>query len=161
MLGVLTERGYEMESGNRFVRTVGQPNLSAPADHPHDLPADGGSNEDPLVLTIDVLVPSYSARHEPNQPVGELTVDAIPGLSLALARPTIAITVTAQLREPTLADTVNLPTTFRVLVPGPLSALAVKALAWASRHSPAATSLAMPHHATDLHGHSSRHPQGQ
>jgi hypothetical protein len=108
---------------------------SAPADHPHNHPADGGSNEDLLVLTIDVLVPSHSARHEPNQPVGQLTVDAIPGLSLALARPAIAITVTAQPREPTPADTVNLPTTFPVLVPDPLSALAVKALAWASRHS--------------------------
>lgn len=124
-----------MESGNRFVRTVGQPNLTARADHTPDDPANAGVDEDPLVLTIDVLVPSYSTRHQPNQPVGELTVDAIPGLSLALARTALSITVTTQLRDPTLAHTVNLPTTFPVLVPDPMSALAIKALAWASRHS--------------------------
>lgn len=63
-------------------------------------------------------------------------VDAVPGLSLALARPAHALTVTTCLRDPALAHAANLPTTFPVLVPDPLSALAVKALAWASRRSP-------------------------
>lgn len=114
LLPALMMRNYQPVAGNRFVRTVGQE----------------------LQLTIDVLVPSYTGRHEPNQPVGQLVVDAVPGLSLALARPGLELTLSIQLREPSLAAEAGLPTVFPVLVPDPLAALALKAVTWSSRHHP-------------------------
>lgn len=58
LLDELYNRGYRQTgAANRFERNIG------------DLP-----------LTIDVLAPSYSGRHEPNQAHGELVVDEIPGL---------------------------------------------------------------------------------
>ena len=115
LLTALDQRAYRQVAGNRFERTI------------------DSASDDTVNLTIDVLVPSYSGRHVPNQEVGVLVVDAIPGLSLALARPAMSIDVTLHLREPALAGQAGLPTTFTILVPDALGALVVKALAWASR----------------------------
>ena len=131
LLPALTARGYRMVAGNRFVRTLAPADPRAHPDGAPDVPGD----EDGLALTIDVVVPSFTTRHEPNQPVGDLVVDAIPGLSYALARQAVEIAVSIRLREPSLATAAGLPTDFTVPVPDPLAALALKALAWASRRT--------------------------
>lgn len=121
LVAALDQRGYRQVAGNRFERSL--PTEAAPATGP------GQS----LSLAIDVLVPSFTHRHLPNQEVGDLVVDAIPGLALALARPPTSIDVTVELRDPRLAEQAGLPDIFTVRVPDPISALVVKALAWASR----------------------------
>lgn len=77
LLDELYNRGYRQTgAANRFERNIG------------DLP-----------LTIDVLAPSYSGRHEPNQAHGELVVDEIPGLGYALAQPARQITAGVRLTD--------------------------------------------------------------
>jgi len=91
-------------ASNRFVRDLG----------------------DGLEAVIDVLGPSYTSHHQPNQRHGELIVDAIPGLAYALAAPAQPIQFTATLTGGgTLAANVT--------VPAPLPALCLKLLAWQSR----------------------------
>jgi len=74
---VLISMGYERAAGNRFVRVV---------------PDSIGE----LTLAIDVLAPSYENRLVVNRKHGELYVDEVPGLALALARTpvTVALDVT-------------------------------------------------------------------
>lgn len=70
----LANRSYERLDGSRFVRT-----------------------RDKRELAIDILAPSYEGRMISNQAQGDLVVDTVPGLGLALAM------------QPTLLDvTVNL-----------------------------------------------------
>lgn len=54
------------------------------------------TTEDGLSLVIDVLAPAWGRRMVTNQPHGEIALDEIPGLSLALASPgeQIDLTVT-------------------------------------------------------------------
>lgn len=104
LVDALQRCGYEQAQGNRFIRDV---------DH------DSGQ----LTLTIDVLIPSYSGRLETNQPFGDLSVDAIPGLSVAIARPAILVEVTT-----TLTTGENL--TYEVQLPNPIAALCMKAYAY-------------------------------
>jgi len=99
--------GYDtVQSANRFERTT----------------ADGHQ------LIIDVLVPSFVTGMRTNQQHGEMMLDEIPGLSLALARLgerlNLAITMMG-------GDTL----TFETTVPDPFSALCVKVLAWADRRA--------------------------
>ncbi|WP_375479688.1 hypothetical protein [uncultured Jatrophihabitans sp.] len=91
-------------ASNRFMRTT-----------------DGG-----LRLVIDVLAPAYGRRLIPNQQHGDMVLDEIPGLSLALARPGEQLDLTVT----TLDDTV---VTFPVVIPEINSALCLKALSWSSR----------------------------
>ncbi len=84
---------------------------------------------DGLDATIDVLAPSYTGRHEPNQPHGDLVVDEIPGLGYALAADPVSVAV-----EACLSAGRRLRAT--VLVPGPLPALVLKLLSYGSRHAP-------------------------
>lgn len=103
LVPALRGAGYRQEAGNRFVRDSGG-----------------------LTLAIDLLAPSYTSRHQPNQPHGELIVDEVPGLSLALRPPGLPVRVTAELSTGERLD-------FTVSLPEPRAALAVKALAWNSR----------------------------
>lgn len=104
LIGHLAGRGYRQEGGNRFLRTL---------DH-------GGHD---LTVMIDVLAPSYGSAMKNNRPHGELFVDEIPGLGLAIAREPTTVAVRATLT--TGADlhyTINLPEL--------LSALCMKAYAY-------------------------------
>ena len=108
LVDALHARGYAQSgASNRFAR-----------------PDDSG-----LELVIDVLAPSYTGRHEPNQQHGTLYVDEIPGLSFALAAQPVVVDIEARLSsggEP-------LRTTVRI--PGPLPALCLKLLAYRSRNA--------------------------
>ena len=104
LIGALTNRHYQQTEGNRFVRTV---------EH------DGAT----LELEIDVLVPAYGDRMESNQPFGDLVVDAIPGLAVAIARAPTLVHVTAQL-------TTGTDVRYAVPLPEPISALCMKAYAY-------------------------------
>jgi hypothetical protein len=64
----LTRLGYTQVEGNRFERTVA---------------TDNGD----LDLSIDLLAPADTPQMRSNVTVGDLTVDEIPGLRLALAMP--------------------------------------------------------------------------
>lgn len=107
LIDTLTDLGYRRPgASNRFVRPT----------------------EDNLDAVIDVLAPSYTGRHEPNQHHGSLVVDEIPGLAYALATPPVVVEI-----EGRLCTGVTLRTT--TSLPSPLPALCLKALAWRSRHA--------------------------
>ncbi|MBD5786043.1 hypothetical protein IF650_07605 [Cellulosimicrobium terreum] len=108
LVDALTELGYTRPlSSNRFVRAL-----------------DGG-----LEAVIDVLAPSYTGKHRPNQRHGVLVVDEIPGLGYALsAQPTVLDLAVVLTSGAGLSTTVRLP--------GPLPALFLKLLAYDSRHAP-------------------------
>ncbi len=107
LVEALRARNYTQTQGNRFVRTV---------EH------DGAT----LDLEIDVLVPAYGDRMESNQDFGELVVDAIPGLSVAITRDPTLVQVTARL-------TTGVVVTYTVPLPEPISALCMKAYAYVGR----------------------------
>jgi hypothetical protein len=89
--------GYERpESANRFIRQ------SAPGRR----------------MVIDVLMPSYTSRMKTNQRAGEMTLDAIPGLHLALSAPGESIEIAAQLLDGTVIE-------FVTVVPNLMAALCV------------------------------------
>lgn len=73
-----------------------------------------------------MLAPSYIGRLQPNQPHGELVVDEVPGLNLALARDGTPITV-----EVTLTSGHTVTTT--LMLPDVVSAICLKAYAYAGR----------------------------
>ena len=79
-----------------------------------------------LALVVDLLAPSFTGTHNPNMPVGELVVDEVPGLSLALAVPPLNLSL-----DVTTSDHSALHT--EVAVPALMPALDLKALAYASR----------------------------
>ena len=109
LVEAMVEHGYEQTQGNRFARVV---------EHAGD----------PLTLEIDVLVPSYSDRMVNNQPFGELVVDAIPGLSVAIAREPTQVQVATTL-------TTGEQLSYGVPLPDPVSALCMKAYAFRWRHA--------------------------
>jgi hypothetical protein len=94
------------EASNRFIRAT-----------------EGG-----LDLVIDVLTPAWGRRMVSNQRYGEMTVDAIPGLSLALAGTGENVDLVA-----TLLD--NTSMSFIVALPSITSALCLKVLGWADRQA--------------------------
>lgn len=105
----LEARGYIRISGNRFERTQ--------ADEHGD-----------LELAVDVLAPAYGSQMRTGQPHGDLVVDEVPGLSSALARKPVVVDATIRL---TAGDDV----TTKLLLPDPVSALCMKASAWAGRYA--------------------------
>ena len=56
---------------------------------------------------IDVLMPSYASRMKTSQRAGEMTLDAIPGLNLALSAPGESLEVAAQLPNGTVIEFVT------------------------------------------------------
>ena len=86
------------------------------------------ATSDGLRLVIDVLTPAWGRRMMSNQQYGEMTVDEIPGLSLALAGPGESIDLVVTL----LDDTSML---FVVAIPSITSALCLKVLGWADRRA--------------------------
>jgi hypothetical protein len=109
----LLERGYQQQSGNRFART-------------HTLPVLGGGTAPSWHLVVDVLAPSYEGRLLTNRPHGELVVDEVPGLNLALARPATQVAVEVQLTSG--HDLVT-----DLVLPDVVSAICLKAYAYAGR----------------------------
>ncbi|MBQ1051228.1 hypothetical protein KBX50_22485 [Micromonospora sp. C51] len=104
----LVERGYtSREAANRFMREV-------------------EDSHGPLTLVVDILAPSYRGALVPNQRHGELVVDEVPGLVLALHRPAELLDVHVQL-------TSGEPLGLRVMLPDVASALCLKALAYRGR----------------------------
>ena len=105
LLDALTALGYARPgASNRFVRPLG----------------------DDQNAVIDVLAPSFTGRHEPNQRHGNLVVDEIPGLLYALGTPPVTVELEAD-----LTTGARIESTIRV--PSPLPALCLKLLSWNSR----------------------------
>lgn len=103
----LEERGYKLQGGNRFRRTV-------------------ETTDGDLELTIDVLTPSYTGTLNSNQPVGDLFVDEVPGLALALSRSATVVRL-----ETTLSDGTTLA--YTAPLPDVVSSLCMKAYAYRGR----------------------------
>ncbi|MFE7506565.1 hypothetical protein [Promicromonospora sp. NPDC057488] len=99
----LSGLGYTREDGSRFTR--GAPGARR---------------------VIDVLVPSYLGKHEPNQELGALVVDAVPGLSLALALPATEVMLAAHLSDGSAVE-------LSLLLPDIRAALVLKAYAYRER----------------------------
>lgn len=91
-------------ASNRFVRTT----------------------DDGLRLVIDVLAPAWGRRMVPNQQYGDIVLDEIPGLSLALATPGEQIELTVTTLDGTASS-------FTVVIPEITSALCLKVLGWSDR----------------------------
>lgn len=103
----LQARGYETAgAANRFVRTT------------------GAGQE----LVIDLLAPSYTGKLQTNRRHGDMTLDEIPGLSLALAHPGETLEVEVTMLN---GDALS----FTTVIPDPLSALCVKTLGWHGRRA--------------------------
>ena len=101
----LAELGYDRpNSANRFVRVL---------DGEHE-------------LVIDLLAPSYGTKMLTNRQHGDMTLDEIPGLSLALARPGEALDLTVRLLDGSSIE-------FTTVVPDLAASLCVKVLAWGDR----------------------------
>jgi len=81
-----------------------------------------------LDVVIDVLAPSYEGRLLPNQAHGDLVVDEVPGLALALVRPAATVDL-----EVCLSGGGDLE--MRIALPDLASALCVKALAYRGRYA--------------------------
>jgi hypothetical protein len=77
---------------------------------------------------IDVLAPSPDGRLHSNRRHGDLYLDEIPGLLLALARPPVTLRLEVELQA---GGTINV----LLRLPDPLSALALKGLAYTSRRA--------------------------
>jgi hypothetical protein len=79
-----------------------------------------------LKLVIDVLAPAYGRRMVSNQQHGDIVLDEIPGLSLALSTEGEHVDLTV-----TMLDGATL--SFGVVLPDITSALCLKAVGWADR----------------------------
>jgi hypothetical protein len=73
-----------------------------------------------------VLAPAWGRRLVPNQQHGDIVLDEVPGLSLALSRPGEQIDLTATMLDGTAMS-------FPAVIPEINSALCLKALGWSSR----------------------------
>lgn len=113
---LLKARGYTQEDGSRFGRALSTDEAAGY----------GNTGASGMRLAIDVLMPSYVGHHQPNQPAGELVVDAFPGLSLAISERAVDVRVGATL-------TTGASYEISVPLPSPKSALCVKLLAWNER----------------------------
>jgi len=105
----LTRLGYDRpDTANRFIR----------------------ESLDGHMLVIDLLAPSYvGLRMRSNRRHGDMTLDEIPGLSLALARSGEPLDLSVQLLD-------SRSIAFTTIVPDVVSALCVKTLGWAGRLAP-------------------------
>jgi hypothetical protein len=104
LIPALTGLGYTQVAGNRFRRDI------APG----------------RAAVIDLLAPSYTSRFRSNQTLGDLTVDEVPGLSLALSAPPLVLHLQVNLSDGTTLAT-------RAHIPTALPALALKAMTYRSR----------------------------
>ncbi|HEY3714431.1 MAG TPA: hypothetical protein VGL39_07895 [Jatrophihabitantaceae bacterium] len=84
------------------------------------------TTDDGLRLVIDVLAPAYGRRLIPNQQHGDMVLDEIPGLSLALARPGEQLDLIVTMLDGSAMS-------FPAVIPEINSALCLKALSWSSR----------------------------
>lgn len=109
LLEALLRHEYHQVDGNRFSKEI---------DH-------GGSRLD---LQIDILVPSHSGLIVNNHPFGDLVVDAIPGLAVAIARPPTPLRVSATL---TTGEELG----YEIQLPDVIAALCMKAYAYRWRSS--------------------------
>lgn len=105
----LTARGYASRRSNRFHRTV------------TDTRGD-------LELVIDVLAPSFAGELVNSQKYGDLYVDEVPGLALAIQRPATLVEVRVS-----LSGGDSLETTLRL--PDVVAALILKAYAFRGRYA--------------------------
>lgn len=105
----LTARGYAPQRSNRFYRTI----TDARGD---------------LELVIDLLAPSFAGELVNSQRYGNLYVDEVPGLALAIQRPATLVEVRVSLSG---GDT--LETTLRL--PDVVAALILKAYAFRGRYA--------------------------
>jgi hypothetical protein len=105
----LLDHGYVRVEGNRFTREARRAG-------------------DTLPLAVDLLTPSYTGRLETNVGVGDLSVDAVPALGLALAAPPTAVRTRLTLTD---GETLDFP----LALPDVSAALCLKALAFAGRRS--------------------------
>lgn len=103
LLGALTERSYERPDGSRFVRTDGE----------HE-------------LAIDVLAPSFHGKMMSNQVAGDLVVDAVPGLGLALS-------MSATILDVAVTLSTGRQIAFQMALPDVRAALVLKAHAYRGR----------------------------
>ena len=99
----LLAAGYQLDGGNRFVRSV-----------------------DDRELTIDVLAPSYQGRLVSNQQHGELYVDEVPGLQTALLEAPTTVNVHAALTD-------GSEVRMALLLPDVAACLVMKAMAYRGR----------------------------
>jgi hypothetical protein len=81
----LLDHGYVRVEGNRFTREARRAG-------------------DTLPLAVDLLTPSYTGRLETNVGVGDLSVDAVPALGLALAAPPTAVRTRLTLTDGEILD---------------------------------------------------------
>jgi hypothetical protein len=84
------------------------------------------TTEDGLSLVIDVLAPAWGRRMVSNQQYGDIALDEIPGLSLALATPGEQIDLTVTRLDGTHVS-------FTLVLPDITSALCLKAVGWSAR----------------------------
>jgi hypothetical protein len=84
---------------------------------------------DGLPASIDLVVPSYSTKHEPNLDGDLIGIDGMPAIDEALARDPVIIDVIAD-----RTDGVRIETTVRL--PDIVSAIAMKSFAIAERSNP-------------------------
>lgn len=103
LLAALLDRSYVRPDGSRFLRKDGE----------HE-------------LAIDVLAPSYDGTMVSNQEAGDMVVDAVPGLGLALAMPAVRLDVAVTLSG-------GRRIAFQLSLPDVRAALALKAYAYRGR----------------------------
>jgi hypothetical protein len=107
LLPALLGMGYKQRASNRFTRNLG----------------------DDVVATIDVLTKSMEARHAPSRQHGDLFIDEIPGLDLALTQDPMVIALSVGLTTGAHLD-------LSIRIPGPFPALCLKVLSYKSRLEP-------------------------
>jgi hypothetical protein len=110
LLATLESRGYRQVAGNRLQRTV-------------------HSSGETLDLSVDLLTPSYKGRLVSNVQVGQLNVDEVPGLNLALAMPPVVVEVQVLLTDGKVLD-------MQYRLPDVVAALCMKAHAYRERLLP-------------------------
>jgi hypothetical protein len=118
LIDALSTFGYTRVAGNRFTRT-------------HTLAAIDTAPTTEFVrwnLAVDVLAPSYEGRLVPNRAHGDLVVDEVPGLAVALERPgtTVALHVRLTTGNELVTD---------LVLPDITSAICMKSYAYAGRRA--------------------------
>jgi len=109
----LAELGYVRTSGNTFAKQLN--------DFPEDIPV-----TDDRRAVIELLAPAYTSRPRSSVKYGEFAVTEVPGLAIALLRPSVTVDVTMtrlnkkRLRAP-------------VLLPDEASCLILRVEAWKVR----------------------------